>query len=180
METSQTPAAELTTIRATGVRYGLINAFVSIAYFLILNVSGIDMTQGPWQWLGYLLTAALIFLAHKYYKENTDGFMSYGQGIQIALWLGLVSGAISSVFTYIYVKFIDPSFMEMIQEKQVQAMEERGMSEEQIDQAMKIASMFMSPEAMLAMGFIGAVIGAVIIGLIVTIFTQNKAPETTF
>lgn len=165
------------TTRSAGIRYGLISAVIGIAYFIILRVANIDM-QGPAGWLGYVITAVLIYLAHKYYKENGDGFLNYSQGIGIAFWLGLVSGAISSVFTYIYIKFVDTAFMDTIKDKQLEEMQSRGMSDEQIDQAMKIAGMFTTPEALLIMGFLGAVIGSVIIALIVTLITQNKRPET--
>lgn len=180
MESTQTPSSELVTTRSAGVRYGLIAGIVSVIYFLALSVSGINMTEGYWNWLGYLITAVILALAHKYYKDNSTGFMSYSQGMQIALWMGLVAAAISSVFTYIYVKFIDTGFIDMIRDKQIEAMEQRGLSEEQIDQAMKIASMFTTPEAMLGFGLVFGVIGALIIGLLVTIFTQKKAPETAF
>jgi hypothetical protein len=138
------------------------------------------MASGYWNWISYFMTGVLVFLAHKYYKDNTSGFMSYGQGIGIAFWMGLISGVISSVFTYIYIKFVDSSFVEMIKEKQLADMEAKGMSEEQIDQAMKMASYFMTPEAMFLFGLIGGIVGTIIIALIVTIFTQKKAPEQAF
>ena len=66
-----------------------------------------------------IITIVIIFLAHKYYKDNGDGFMSYGQGIGIGFWIGLVSAVISSIFTYIYAKFIDPSFITTFVKKQL-------------------------------------------------------------
>jgi hypothetical protein len=164
------------TTRSAGTRFGLIAAVVGILYFVILSMLDVDM-QGPAGWLGWLFTAVLIFLAHKYFKENGDGYMNYSQGIGIAFWLGLVSGAISSVFTYIYVKFIDSGFMDAIKEKQYEQMQGQGMTDDQIDQAMKIAGMFSTPLAMLIMGFIMSVIGAVIIALLVTLITQKKNPD---
>jgi hypothetical protein len=68
----------------------------------------------------------------------------------------------------------------MMKDKQIEAMEAKGMSEQQIDQAMQFASMFMTPEAILVFGLVFGIIGTVICGLIVTIFTQKKAPETAF
>lgn len=165
------------TTKSAGIRFGLIGAVIGIIYFIILRVADLDM-QGPASWFGWVITAVLIFLAQKYYKDNGDGFLNYSQGIGIAFWLGLVSGAISSVFTYIYIKFVDTAFIDMIKDKQYEDMQSRGMSDEQIDQAMKFAAMFTTPEAMLIMGFIMTVISAVIIALIVTLITQNKRPET--
>ena len=179
METQVNSSSQVTT-RSVGIRFGLIAALISIAYFLILNVSGIDMTQGFWNWFGYIITAVLVLLAHKQFKEKGDGFMSYGQGMGIAFWIGLVSGALASIFTYLYIKFIDTGFLEMIKQRQIEVLHEKGMSDEQIDQAMEFSSMFMSAEAVLLYGFIGGIIVALIIGLIVTIFTKKTNPEPAF
>jgi hypothetical protein len=172
--------ANLVTARQSGIRYGLIGGVVSIAIFIVMTVAQADITAWYWKWIGYLITGVLIFLAHKYYKENGTGFMSYGQGIGIGLWYGIISSAISSVFTYIYVKFIDAGFIEAIRQKSIEDMEAKGMQSEQIDQAMKFVDMFTTAEAMFLMGIIFGIIGAVIIALIVSIFTQKKHPEPTF
>ncbi len=168
------------TTRSVGVRFGLIAALVGIAYFLVMNVAGIDMTQGFWNWVGYAITLTFVILSQKQFKEKGDGYMSYGQGIGIAFWMGLVSAVISSIFTYIYIKFIDTGFLQLVKDRQIEAMQQKGMSDEQIDQGMKMAAMFMTPEAMLIMMLIGGIIATIIIALIVTIFTQKKNPEPAF
>ncbi len=180
MEPQVNNAPILVTPRSVGIRFGLIGAVISIAYFVILNLAGLDMTQGFWNWLGYVITLVLLVLSHKYYKDNGDGFMSYGQGIGIAFWIGIVSGLIASIFNYFYIKFIDPSFLEIIKDKQLEAMQERGMSDEQIDQAMQFSSIFMNAEAMLFFMIFGSILATIIFALIVTIFTQKKNPEPAF
>lgn len=179
MEQQENAGVAVTT-RSVGIRYGLIAAVIGIAYFLILNTLGMDMTQGFWSWVRYLITIAILILAHKYYKENGDGFMNYGQGIGISFWMGIVSSVIGSIFTYVYVKFIDSGFIEMMKEKQLEGFQEQGMSDDQIDQAMKFSGMFMTPEMILVFGLVFGIIGTVIFGLLVTIFTQKKAPEQAF
>ena len=180
MEQQTTSETEVVTTRSAGIRFGLISGVIGIAMFVIFNIAGINMTSGPWQFLGWFVTAAIIFFAHKYYKENaTDGFMSYGQGVGIAFWVGIISSVISSVFMFVYIKFIDAGFLEMIKEKQISDMEAKGMSADQIDQAVKMMSMFTSPLMMLIFGIVFGIIGAVIIGLLVTIFTKKANPETS-
>jgi hypothetical protein len=171
--------ASLTTPRSTGIRYGIINGVIAIAYFIILTVADVDMSQGVGRWGTTVIAIVLLFLAHKYYKENGDGFMTYGQGIGIGFWMGLVGAAISSIFTYIYAKFIDPTFIDTIRQKAVEDMEAKGQSQEQIDTAMKFVEMFTSAEAILFMGFFFGVLIMVIIALIISIFTQKPHPETS-
>lgn len=152
------------------------------------------MASGAWSWIGYGITLLIVVFAHKYYKDNNietqsvaiddrrvaHGFMSYGQGVGIAFWIGLVSGIISSIFTYLYIKFVDTSFIDMVKEQQIETFQKQGMSDQQIDQAMKVAANFTTPEMMLIMGLLGSIIVTVIIGVIVSIFTQKKNPEPAF
>ncbi|WP_276372521.1 DUF4199 domain-containing protein [Chryseolinea sp. H1M3-3] len=175
----QNVTAPAITTRSTGIRYGVINGVIGIAYFLILTMADIDMSKGFGRWGGTIITIVIVFLAHKYFKENGDGYMSFGQGVGIGFWTGLVSAVISSLFTYIYAKFIDPSFISTIREKAIEDMEAKGQSQEQIDAAMKFVEMFTSAEAILVMGVIFGVLIVVIVALIISIFTQKPHPETS-
>jgi len=176
MEPQNESIAEKVTTRGAGVRYGLFLGGISIVSFLVMAISGMR-PDGPGRWISVVFSFVLIYLAHKYYKDNGDGFMTIGQGVGIGFWAGLVSSVLSSVFMYIYVKFIDSGFIDMIKETQLEEMQKRGMSEEQIDQAMKIAGMFTSAEAIFVFGLIGGVIFGIGIGLLVAFFTQKKNPD---
>lgn len=167
------------TVRSVGIRYGLILAFVGIIMFLIFMITGVNMS-GNARWLSFPIYIVIIFLAHKYFKENGDGFMTFGQGVGISFWMGLLSSVISSIFTYFYIKFIDGSMIQQAKDAEIEKMQNKGMSDEQIDQAMQFAAAFMTPEAFLIIGLIFGIIFIVITGLIISIFTQKKNPETTF
>lgn len=136
------------------------------------------MSQGIGRWGGLIFNVGVLVMAHKYFKDNNgNGFMSYGQGFGIGTWISLINCVIYSVFFYIYVKFIDTGFVKMMMEKQEQQMIDRGMSEEQVQQAMSMTEKFMTPEMMFGFGlFFGFIIFLVVVA-IVTIFTQKKNPE---
>ena len=175
MENEQ-PKAEMTT-RSVGIKYGLFMALAGIAYFVIMNIMNVDMTQGVGRWGSMIFYIALIFLAHKYYKDNGNGFMSYGQGMGITFWMSLLSSVLGSIFTWIYVKFIDTEYIQKMLDKQEEAFVANGMSDEQIRQAMSMTAKFMTPEMMLVFGIVFGIIIILIVGLIVTIFTQKRNPE---
>jgi hypothetical protein len=176
MEPNVTTSA--VTTRSVGIRYGIINGLIQVVYFLILTTAGLAVSSGFAPWVGFLISIVMLFLAHKYYKENGDGFMTYGQGIGLGFWTGLVSASISAIFTYIYAK-IDASYIASIREKAISDMEAQGQSQQQIDTAMKFVEMFTSAEAILVMGFVFGIIGMIVIALIVSIFTQKPHPETS-
>jgi hypothetical protein len=166
------------TPRSVGIRYGLIMGTISIVLFLVFVIIDIDTYLKVGRWVNTAMAIVILILAHLYYRQNGDGFMNYGQGIGIAFWSGLVSSVIGSVFTYIYVKFFDPSMTTAIREGAIRDMEEKGQSDEQIEMAMKFVDMFTNPEALLFFGLFFGVLGMIVIGLIVTIFTQKARPET--
>jgi tetrahydromethanopterin S-methyltransferase subunit G len=164
--------------RSIGIKWGLIGSGIGVALFVVYNVLKIDFTSGPISWLQYVFIVGFIFLAQKQFKDDGDSYMSFGQGMGVAFWYGLASSIVSSIFIYIYTKFIDGSMFDTIKENQLKAMQEKGgMSDEQIDQAMEISGKFMTPEVFLGTGFFFGIIGVLVIGLIVTIFTQKKNPE---
>ena len=165
------------TVFQTGLKYGLILALITIGYSLILNLAGL----GTNRWLIFALMVVffciITYMAHKAYKEGGDGFMSYGQGLGIGTVIALVSGLLSSIFSVIYIKFIDDSAMEEAMQEQIEKMEEQGMSDAQIDQAMEMAAIFQTPVMMVLFGLLWTVFIGFILSLIVSAITKNSNPE---
>lgn len=60
------------TLRAVGVRYGLVLALISIVYFLVFSIADWDMSQGIGRWGTTLISFVIVALAHKYFKENGE------------------------------------------------------------------------------------------------------------
>lgn len=169
MEESATPAV---TTRSVGVKYGLISAAVSIVMFLGLALSGMNPFDNTMNWIGAAISILIIVLAHREFKANGDGFMSYGQGFNIGFWMLLVGIVVGGGFTYIYTNFIDTSVMENFYRLQAEKMQEQGMPDEQIEVAQewtrKLFWVFY-----VVFGFIFGLI----IPAIVSIFTQKKNPQ---
>lgn len=171
MEENESPS-----IKSIAMKWGAINGLLAIALLVIIDIAGMTGNQVV-GWIGYVVFLVIVVLAHKQYKSEGDGFMSYGQGLGIGTLTMVVSSVISSVFFFIYVSFISSDFIEAIKEKSIMDMEEKGMSDAEIDQAMGFSEAFMSPGAMTIMGFIGAIFIGFIIALLVSIFTKNQRPE---
>lgn len=173
METNDVPAISP---RAVGIRHGFILALISIIYFIVLTVLQIDMTQGPGRWLSAIFYVAIIILAQYQYKKDHAGIMSYSQGFSIGLWLALIAAPIGSCFSYLYMKFIDPTLIQQMKDQALLALEEKGLSQAQVTQAMSVTEKILTPEYILIMGIIGGFLILLFLTLIVTIFTQ-KTPK---
>ncbi len=107
MENTTTPV----TTTSVGIRYGLLTGLVSII-FSFLQLSFIEDPETPLRWLSLLILVGGIWLAHKQFKQLRGGFMAYGEGLGIGTIVAAVSGVLGGVFSYIYLTFIDPGYMQ--------------------------------------------------------------------
>ncbi|HOX82774.1 MAG TPA: DUF4199 domain-containing protein [Chryseolinea sp.] len=174
MEETTTPAP---TIMSVGLKFGAILGLVSIIQSLIVFAIGSNPLTSDWKntVVGIAISVAVIIFAQKAFKDGGDGYMSYGQGLGIAMVTSMIAIAIGMVFTFVYINFIDTTAFEAIWEKAAEDMEAKGQSQEQIDMGLEWGR-----KLFWVMYLIGGAFGSFIVGLIVTIFTQKKAPEQTF
>ncbi|MFZ9981624.1 MAG: DUF4199 domain-containing protein [Cyclobacteriaceae bacterium] len=163
--------------RQVGLKYGLILGLISVAYFMVLVLSGINTADGWVRWSGFIFNGALVVLGQIYFRQNGDGYMSYGQGMGIAFWIALVSSVISSGFTVLYLTVIDPDFAQVIQDAQMEAMSDQGLTDEQIEQGMKMAAKFTTPPMLFIFGMLGGIFSTMLISLIATLFTRKENPN---
>ncbi|RNI30330.1 DUF4199 domain-containing protein [Rufibacter immobilis] len=161
---------------SVGVRYGIITGFISIIFSLILYVTGLHTNKAV-TYIGMIIPIAGIVLAYNYFKKENNGYMSYGQGLGIGTLLATVSGVLSSIFAYIYLKFIDPNIIEQIRNSSIEEMERNGMSDEQIEAATSMTEKFTTPEMMFIFGLIGAVFLGFIFSLIIAAIMKRNRPE---
>jgi len=178
---SQEVEAELSlderiTVKEVSVKYGLYLGIILTIYSLALQISGLA-TNEALGYLGYVVLIVLMVIAHKTFKNEGDGFMSYSQGLGIGTLMALMGALISTPLSYLYVKFFDSSFLQAIKDKAIGDMEQKGMSDAEIESAMEIASSFMTAEILFPIAFIAFIFFGFIISLIVSAFTKNSNPQ---
>lgn len=173
MENTSTPAV---TPASVGIRYGLIIGVI-VAILSFVQLAFIEDPETPFRWLSALVGVAGIVLAHKSFKQLNRGFMSYGQGLGIGTILSAVAGAISGLFSYLYINFIDPEYMNRVMEITRSRMEEKGLDDAQIDQAMAMAQKFSSGPITIVIGLLVTVLMGFLASLLISAFTKNARPE---
>ncbi|SDM62764.1 Protein of unknown function [Catalinimonas alkaloidigena] len=170
MSTSATP-----TPIQTGLRYGLIVGIIMAIYSVVLQLTSLAQNTA----LGLISWAILIggiFWAVRDYRTQHGGFMSFGEGTKTGVMVSVIAGLFTSVFSYVYFKFIDPTALEKIRDLQITQMEDRGMSDAEIEQAMSFAGVFTSPGGIAIMGILMMVIFGLIIALIVSAIMKKERP----
>lgn len=164
------------TITPVALKYGLITALVSIVYTLILMV--LDMSDNTWlSSLSFIIMIAGIVLAMKEYRTLNYGFMSYGQGLGIGTIVSAISGLLSGIFMWLYTSFVDTEYMARMRDKQVEAMLDQGLSDEQVDAAISMSESFQGPLTMILGGLIGAIVVGFLLSLILSAIMKRNRPE---
>ena len=167
---------EQISVKDVAVKWGLILGIISIVLFLAIYFGGLLGASWP-NWVGAVISAGIIYMAHKEFKELGDGYMTYGKGLGIGTLTSVISSAVSAIFTYVYVKFINLDYTVELLDITRYKMEDEGQSDEQIEMAMGYVEKFMTPEAMLAMGLFMGVLFGFIISLIVSAISKKNNPS---
>jgi hypothetical protein len=162
-------------VRSVGIKFGIIAGLIGLAQFLIVALVGGNPFHSAWGWFGAALAITTLFLAHKEFKDEGDGFMAYGQGIAIAFWYAVIAVLITVPIMYVFLTFIDPGVMELFYDQQLAKMQEQGQPEQAIEMGMMWTRKLYWIFAIIVPFFFD-----MIIALILTIFTHKKKIEQTF
>lgn len=163
-------------VSSVAMKYGFIGALVSVVFTAVLLIAGVNVSGWVGS-LGYLILIAAMVIAMKEYKKQNYGYMSYGQGLGLGTLVSLIFGVLGGLFMFVYTSFIDPNYTSSMMDKQRMELEERGMDDEQIDQAIAMGESFSSPAMMIVWSIVGYLIIGFIISLIVAAVMKNNRPE---
>ena len=147
------------------LKNGTIIALVGIAISLVIYFTG-NIAQSWAAWVGLPLIIFLYYFFQKKFRdEHQGGYISLGKAFKLGAIMVLVGAIFNAVYSYLI--FSDPEVMDQIMEKTYNDMIDGGQTASQAEQAMEMASAFMTPGAMMAFGLIGGII----IGLIIVLIT---------
>jgi len=153
-----------------GAVVGLVLIIVSVL-FHILGKSDSDMQT----WVAYAVIIAGIVIGTQNYRDNVlGGYITYAQCLSSGTLIALFSSIITAFYTYIFFTFIDASLIDMILEKQMIVMEEKGLDDEQIEMAMKYTRKFMTPLWMSVIGLLSYTFMGFIFSLVTSFFLKRK------
>lgn len=166
---------EPVSVKQVAMKWGLYLGMVMILYSMVLQLTG-QVGNQALGYVNYLLAAVLMYFAHKEFKDEGTGFMSYKQGFGIGALMSVVSSVISVIFMYIYVKFIDDSMLDIVRAQQIEELEKQGLSDAQLDQSIAMMEKFSTPEMIMGFGLFFGILFGIIVALIVSAITKNPDP----
>ncbi|MBN2638642.1 MAG: DUF4199 domain-containing protein [Bacteroidales bacterium] len=158
------------------LKYGLLTGLAMIVFSLILYLAGVNY-KSLWNLINYLILIVGIYWGmDSIRKEILGNVMSYGKAFVTGLWIVLFAILLSSIFSYIFLSYIDPSILTNAlsdaQDKILAA--NPNISDADLDKAMNMAKKFTTPAFSAITGFIWNVIVGTIFSLIIAIFAKRE------
>lgn len=149
---------------------GIILGIVFILISVIIYVSGIDQFENKWaNNLIYIPMIIAIVYYQKDYRDNLNsGFLSIGEAVKIGVTVVVIATILSSIYSFIFLTYIEPDFMEnMLIKVEEQILETNPeMTEAQLDMSISMAKKFMTPAFTIPMAIIWNAILALVVSLI--------------
>ena len=160
--------------------WGAITGIILIVFSLVLYL----VHQSANQALGYLsyvlLIAGIIIGSIAYRDKVLGGFISYKDAFVTGLLITIFAGILSSFFSFILIRYIDPSVVEQSIAKAEEKMISRGMSEDDVERAMEKTKEFIGSPLMVLVGLLSfAFIGTIISLITAAIVKKEKGPFDT-
>lgn len=162
--------------------YGLIFGFLSIAFAVVMYAMGKHLDGGSLNTIvSLIITIGVIVFGLKAFKSVNGGFLSLGEAIKTGLAITLIGTILSLLYTYVFMTYIEPNFMDQVMELQQQKMLESNpnLTDEQIETAVAMGKKFSSPAIIMAIGLIWNIFIGFVISLIAGLI-MKKAEEQTY
>lgn len=158
------------------LNYALITAAILIVLDLVFYVMDVPL-DSKIKYVSWLVYIGGIIWGQKVFRDNySNGLVSYGKSFSVGFTVGFFAALIVSVYSFIFMKFFDPTIVTQILETQEQTMLQAGdLTEEQVEQALSMSEKFTTPFMISIMALVFSTIGVVIISLITSIFIKKEA-----
>ena len=175
---------ETTTNRTTniGLTYGLITGLAICLITLVQYLGGLKTYMSPIGFLTYILLVVMAVVAAQKQKKINEGYLSFGEALKVTFSVIASALLLQTLFTYVLLNFIDPSFKQALLQASLNASEaflrKMGMSENTIDEAMEKAreTDSMSLPSML-FGYALWCIAWFVVCLIISAIVKKNKPE---
>lgn len=157
----------------SGLYLGIVLILLSVVFYVTGNTFSKTV-----QYLSYVIMIAGVIWGQINYKKALGGTLSYGQSLGAGTLTMLFASVISSIYTFLLYKVIDPSLQEQLRTfTEEQIVKQGRVPEEQIDMAVEMATKFQTPAMMLIMGIVGGTLIGFIIALITSIFIKKNPSD---
>lgn len=155
-------------------RYGLYGALSICLLFLLSLWIGEGLSYGAQEVIGYtsmVISLGFVFFGIKHFRDKeNNGTVSFKKALVIGILISLITALAFGLLDFIYVKYINPGFMEEYYTNNLQILEDTLPAAEFEVKKAKLESqkeLFMNP----AMSFILMSVTVLMIGFIISLLS---------
>ena len=129
------------------LNYGIILGLVMVTIAVILYVTGMAMEGVQWpNFIYYVVFPIVVIYGISQYKKANANTLSLGDSLKVGLAIAVVSALVYVIYGFVFNYVIDPEFMGQAMEVAKDKMlENPNMTEEQVEQSIKMFEMFSNP-----------------------------------
>jgi uncharacterized membrane protein (DUF106 family) len=158
-------------------KYTLIMAATSIILTLISSLMGMSNLI-LMSLIGLLVIVAMVVIPVLGVKEHRNnqlgGLISFGRAFLVAMLILAVSILISTIFNYVYMNFINPSYIDTMKEGMTEMMEKYNLPEAQLEESLKPLEEMKTPMGNLKSLAKSLAMSAVISLIVAAIMKRNR------
>jgi hypothetical protein len=108
------------------------------------------------------------------------GTISYGQALGFGTLMVMFASIVSAIYTFVFIKYIDPEFIDKILIMTEEQLIQQGIPDEQIEMGIEMQKKFMTPTIMSLFTIPTYTFMGFIFSLITSIFLKKKSEEIPF
>jgi hypothetical protein len=168
------------------LQFGLISALCSIAVFSIIYILGSEYFMSPVVWISsYTLPVIFAIWGGISIKRKNGGFLSFSEALKISFGVFVITGLLSTLFSYFIFNILDITFAESVKELSIQKtqefMQKFNVPEAEVDKAInQMIEQDMFSFSSLMKSYAYACILYFIEALIISAIIKKKKPEVPF
>lgn len=127
----------------------------------------------------FLIIGAIAYSVSIYRDNFNNGFISYGQSLKIGTSVVFFASVILAFYTYIFVTFINPEYLENIIKIAEQEIlnSDPEISDEDLDLALSMTQKMLQPQWMSTLSVLGGTFMGFFYSLIISFFMKKDDPN---
>lgn len=156
-------------------KWAVISLLCSIVITYAIQFANVDLNN-PVKYVGYIPFLACLFLTQKEFRDELGGYMTFNEGFSAGFRYAVFNGLLLAVFTYVYCAILSPDVFAKSLEAARAGMVAKGLSDEQIEKSMSIATKYGPIFGAFGVAIVYAILGALISLIGASIFKKVKSP----
>lgn len=157
------------------IKWALISLITSIVITYATQFLNVDPTSSV-KYFGFIPFIAFLFLTQKEYRDQLGGYITFGEGFTSGFLFSVFAGTLGAIFTYLYFAILSPEMVDKMLVTTQKQLAEKGLSQEQIDNALNISKKYFAIIGAVSSVFGAAIMGAVFALIGAAIFKKERSP----